>query len=544
MGNSPQERNSSAPRTAQTIVRDYWPVIFAGLLFFVIQWPVLLNWWKLWEEKEGYYSHGFLVPFIAGFMLWTNRSKLARAEVRPSWIGLLLLLIFLPVHAIGLTMGLRVLYGLAFFLCIYGALLMLLGRQITRIAFIPVLFLLTMIPIASWMLDSATAQFQLISATVATKFLQLTAGHDITQYGNTIYSPGLPGEHTLLVGSPCSGLRLLISLITFSWFFVYVIDGAWWKKVFLLCMSFPLSIFINSFRVTMIGYVGFWTGSSEAMLKFHDYSGYIGLVICFVILFGIAKLIKAGDICTGKSPSESDSIVASWPKPLGGGVRGVLTLILFAIAALISNTVTPLYELPKGHIDRENIPMSLGQWEGRGVTINKDVMTILGQGDLMSRIYTDSLDTGRQVQVFVDASLDVSAFHDPHLCLPGNGSPVTKDRIITVSFDKPRPITVRATVLEASGDYGTTLVIYWYMLDDKSYPTTGDMLNANRRNKMDDLRRIVLAPWNIRQLRSDILSRQFVWYRFSTDAYGDQSDEKFLVEFIRNFVAHTKGFAE
>ncbi|MHB9035551.1 MAG: exosortase/archaeosortase family protein [Armatimonadota bacterium] len=543
MGKAPDKSRSDIPQLVSSIISDYWPLLLTGVLFIALQWPVLKNWWGVWEEKEGYYSHGVLVPFIAAFMLWINRSKLARAGIEHSWFGLLLLLVFLPVHIIGLMMGLRVIYGVAFFLCLFGAALMLLGSKITRIAFIPIMFLSTMMPVASWILDSVTARFQLVSATVATKFLQLTSGHDVSQYGNTIYSPSLPGAQTLLVGSPCSGLRLLISLITFSWFFVYVIKGAWWKKAILLAMSFPLSIFINSLRITMIGYVGFWTGSSEAMHTFHDYSGYIGLVICFVILFGIAKLLKTGDLDTGEPVSSLGSMAKPWPKPVGGGVQGAIVIALFVFAAVVSNTAKPLYDLPKGHVDRDKIPLSFGSWTGSTLPIDRGTKILLDRGDLMSRMYVDPA-TDRQVQVFVDASLDIMAFHDPHLCLPGGGSPITEDRAITLSFTKPKPITVHATVLEASSDYGTSLLIYWYMLGGKSFPRTPDVADANRLNKKQDLVRLMTRPWDTKNLREDILSRQFVWYRFSCESYGDKGDLVFLKNFIRQFVANVENFGE
>lgn len=543
MGNPPQERRTGFQQSVKTAVAAYWPAMVAGLLFIVIQWPVLLNWWEVWSEKEGYYSHGFLVPFIAGFMLWINRNALARAEIRPSWLGLVLLLIFLPTHALGLLLGLRAVYGVAFFLCIFGAMLMLFGWRITKIASVPILFLITAIPIASWMLDNATAGFSLISATVATKFLQLTSGHDITQFGNSIYSPALPGQHTLLVGTPCSGLRLLISLLTFSWFFVYVTNGALWKKVVLMSMALPLSIFINSFRITMIGYVGFWTDSTDAMHTFHDYSGYIGLVICFAILFGVAKLMKAGEVRTGEPAVEQDAEMKPRQKPLGGKAQRTVVFVLFAAAAVFSSTVRPLYDLPKGHLNRAGVPMTIGQWTGQNLSIDDSTTTTLGQGDLMSRVYVDP-QSNRQIQVFMDASLDISAFHDPHRCLPGGGAPIASDKVITITFKKPRPFTIKATVLETTGDYGNTLVIYSYLLGHNSFAGTVDMQYANRWNKLSDTKRVITAPWDTNQLRKDILSRQFVWYRFSTEAYGDGNDQKYLIGFIRQFAAQVEGFGE
>lgn len=544
MGNAPHKSSSNIPQVVSKIVSGYWPLLLAGAIFITLQWPIIKNWWGIWNENESYYSHGVLVPFIAAFMLWTKRGQLARTDIRPSWLGLLLLLLFVPIYAIGLLMELRVVYGVAFFVCIFGIMLAMLGSRMTRIAFIPTAFLSTMMPVASWVLDAATARFQLVSATVATKFLQLTSGHDVSQYGNTIYSPSLPGAQTLLVGSPCSGLRLLISLITFSWFFIYVIKGAWWKKAILMGLSFPLSIFINSLRITMIGYVGFWTGSSAAMHTFHDYSGYIGLVICFVILFGVAKLLRTGDLYMGDPVvCDGGEMAKSRQRPVGAGICGILTIAILIGGAVFGNSVKPLYDLPKGHIDRNSIPKSFGGWTCTQLPIDDKTRETLSMGDLLSLMYVN-LDTGRQVQVFMDAAYDTSAFHDPHLCLPGGGSPVTKDQLTTITFDKPKPTTLKASRLVASGDYGNALLMYWYTLGNKYMPRTADVTKVNRANKMDDFRRIVSSPWTLSQLRRDVKLRQFVWYRFSTDSFDENTDEQFLKDFIKEFVANTKGFGK
>jgi EpsI family protein len=217
-------------------------------------------------------------------------------------------------------------------------------------------------------------------------------------------------------------------------------------------------------------------------------------------------------------------------------------LAIFAVTVMLANTVKPLYNLPKGQLDREKIPLSFDGWQGQNLSVDKTTRQLLNKGDLMSRVYTDT--DGRQVQVFMDASVDTMAFHDPHLCLPGGGSPITGDQAITIKFTEPRPITVKATLLQATGDYGTSLLIYWYMLGNKSYPKTGDVSVANRWNKKQDFVNLLAKPWSTEQLRKEIVSRQFVWYRFSTEAYGDGSDREFLEKFIRQYVANLGNFGQ
>ena len=55
-------------------------------------------------------------------------------------------------------------------------------------------------------------------------------------------------------------------------------------------MLLPLTVFVNGFRIALIGVVGNAYGS-QAGHDFHDYSGYITLLVCFFLLFKFARLL-------------------------------------------------------------------------------------------------------------------------------------------------------------------------------------------------------------------------------------------------------------
>ncbi len=56
----------------------------------------------------------------------------------------------------------------------------------------------------------------------------------------------------------------------------------------MILIMWPLALLINGLRIALIGVVGNQWGP-EAGHKFHDYSGYITLVLCFFVLFKIAR---------------------------------------------------------------------------------------------------------------------------------------------------------------------------------------------------------------------------------------------------------------
>src|SRR5918999_1869080 len=60
----------------------YKPVAIAAALAFVY-FAVLMKLSRDWWTDENY-SHGLLVPFIIGYILWLQRDKLAAEPARPS----------------------------------------------------------------------------------------------------------------------------------------------------------------------------------------------------------------------------------------------------------------------------------------------------------------------------------------------------------------------------------------------------------------------------------------------------------------------------
>ncbi len=95
----------------------------------------------------------------------------------------------------------------------------------------------------------------------------------------------------VMVGAPCSGFRLLISLFAFTVLYTYLLEGPWWGRTLLVVFTLPLSLLVNSIRITLIALVGEFMGS-EAMHSFHDYSGYIVLILAFLVLVSFGRLVK------------------------------------------------------------------------------------------------------------------------------------------------------------------------------------------------------------------------------------------------------------
>ncbi len=282
-----EDRSPAAPRPGILPLRfdaaTALPFVLAGALLLALGWPVLRFWVFEWTKPESYYEHGPLVPLIAALMLWHRRDALRAVPKAPALPALALLLPALALLIFALKIQAEFLESCGLLLTVVGGVWLALGGRFVRAAAVPLAFLWLMAPLPGPLLNDATQRIQMASTVLANQILHLlTFGTTLT--GNLIQME----DFTLFVDVPCSGFKLLLSLLTFGAAFAYLVDGGPVRRWLLFVFSLPLSLLVNSVRVALIGVVGECVGPAAAH-TFHDASGVITLVLGFTALFGLAK---------------------------------------------------------------------------------------------------------------------------------------------------------------------------------------------------------------------------------------------------------------
>lgn len=283
-------------------LRDFrWPtLVLIGACLALLIWlylPTFGWWYTMWNMEDSYYSHGFLVPLISGFIVWLKRKRIMVTPVRPVFYGVLVMIPVMVWSLIAFWANAPSIQGLAFPLILAAMSLALLGVAITRELAFPIGYLYFMAVLPTFLLTMASFRIQILSTMAATGILKVM-GFDAYREGAVITLPNIE----VLVGAPCSGFRLLISLFAFSVLFTYLKEGPWWGRASLILVTLPLSLVVNSIRITLIAMVGEFFGS-EAMHAFHDYSGYLVLVLAFVALWWMARLVRCQKFNSMLSPS-------------------------------------------------------------------------------------------------------------------------------------------------------------------------------------------------------------------------------------------------
>ena len=77
-----------------------WQVVVLSLLLFGLYLLTLTHLVSQWWNNSNF-SHGFIVPLFSGFVIWQERSRLARVNLQPAWLGLVLVGLGLGVLVVG-----------------------------------------------------------------------------------------------------------------------------------------------------------------------------------------------------------------------------------------------------------------------------------------------------------------------------------------------------------------------------------------------------------------------------------------------------------
>lgn len=257
-------------------------LVLIGAVYHSIVYDMVMDWYR-----DDNYSHGFLVPFIAGYLAYMRRDELLAAEVRPAnaglWIvvfGLIMLFLgWLATEYFTMRTSLVVIFA--------GVVLYLLGWKIFKVLLVPLAYLLLMVPIPYIIYDAAAFPLKLFVTKVSVLSLK-AMGIIIWQEGNILMFPNI----TLEVADACSGLRSIMSLLALGAAYAFVLHPKPRDQIILIVSTLPIAIFTNCLRVIATGVLAQYFGAAAAEGFFHEFAGlfvFFGAVVMFVALGTVLK---------------------------------------------------------------------------------------------------------------------------------------------------------------------------------------------------------------------------------------------------------------
>jgi len=242
----------------------------------------LVNQWAADEDM----GHGFFVPVIAGYIAYQKRDDLLSRELKPNYLGAVLMAYAAVQWYIGSLGAELFLQRTSFLLSLYGSVLLFGGWAAIRLMFLPLSLLLFMIPIPAIVYTSITFPLQLFASRVAETVLSLI-GIPVIREGNILEL----ASQKLSVVEACSGIRSLLSLSFLSIIYAYFFDPKWWMRLALLAATVPIAIIANSSRVTITGILS-EIDPELAKGFFHSIEGWVIFMTALVILVATHQLIN------------------------------------------------------------------------------------------------------------------------------------------------------------------------------------------------------------------------------------------------------------
>lgn len=240
-----------------------------------------------WYRDENY-SHGFLVPFIAGYFVYERWDYLKSCQISSSAAGLVVIVFALMQLIIGSI-------GLEYFtirsslvVLIAGMVLFFWGTELFRAVRLPVLYLLLMVPLPYIFYNALAFPLKQFVSWISVGCMKLI-GVTVVRDGNIIMFPGI----SLEVADACSGMRSLVSILVLSIAYAFFLQLSHLKRWIVILSSVLIAIATNALRVIITGILASYHGAAAAQGFFHEFAGMAVFALAMALL-GVVGLALRG----------------------------------------------------------------------------------------------------------------------------------------------------------------------------------------------------------------------------------------------------------
>lgn len=366
-------------------------LLVAGLLV-AAYYQTLVTLVAHWTAND-IYSYAFVVPALAGFVVWSKRAQLRAIPLRPSLgSGLALTIAGVLLLLGGRWSGTNAIEELSLVVTIAGLTLLTLGRAMLQALRFPILYLLAMVPIWEIFTSRLHPIFQRYSATLGVEALQLV-GVPVFRQGNFIELPNI----TLEVAEACSGINYLIAVLCVGVPVAYLYVGGWPKRLALVGAAVAIAILSNAVRVASVSLMA-WHELRGANGDIHGpfalFRALLVSAVGYVALFALVS--RFADRTPGGSPRPLEPPAAAHQQ------RGLALAMVLAAGVLtstmIAHSLHRIDAVPPTAAFRA-LPQNIGPWQARAAASFPNELDAIPFDDRVSQIYRDP--DGTEVNVSV-----------------------------------------------------------------------------------------------------------------------------------------------
>lgn len=417
-----------------------------------------------WANQEEY-SHGYMIPIVALFLLWQKFPLLENTPKTGHWLAIPLMLAALAGWALGELSALFIITHYSFLLALFALAIAVLGWKGVLIAWAAFAYLVFMIPFPDFIYEGLSAKLQLISSVIGVWVVRLF-GISVHLEGNVIDL----GSYQLQVAEACSGLRYLFPLMSFGFLIAYVYRGPLWHKWVIFISTIPITVLMNSFRIGVIGITVEHWGIEMAEGFLHDFEGWIVFMACLAVLFfeiWLLQLVSKRKVAVMElidleTPTKDEVVNAAKSLRIPHPALIASTLILL-LAVPATNAFKQRSEIVPERISFSKFPLIHEGWIGREGRFEKNILESLKVTDYISADYRKGA-AGMPVNFYVayyESQRKGASIHSPRACLPGGGWKISQLEEVNMGhLPGLDELTLNRAVIEQKG--AKQLVYYWF----------------------------------------------------------------------------------
>ncbi|MFN2359072.1 MAG: exosortase/archaeosortase family protein [Desulfotignum sp.] len=260
------------------------------LAFFFLYHKAIAELITDWSVNPNF-SHGFLIPAVALYMVWYKKNELARVPVESAKTGILVIIFGMLVHFIGNVGSELFLMRFSMIITLAGIIIYYAGYKMFWKLIVPVAYLIMMIPIPAILWNKIAFPLQLFSAQISAAAISMLS-IPVFREGNILHL----ANTSLEVVDACSGIRSLTSLLALTGIFAFLAPVSIVKKWVLFFSAIPIAVAVNVIRLTITGAMAAWIGPETAHGFLHDMSGLIifgaALILVYIVFIIEMKIEK------------------------------------------------------------------------------------------------------------------------------------------------------------------------------------------------------------------------------------------------------------
>lgn len=434
----------------------------AVVLLIIAFWGGLTELVIRWDKQEEY-GHGYFIPAITLWFLWKRKEALIASWGSSSASGLLLVLMGIAMLIVGEISAIYILIQYGFLIALIGLVLVSGGFSLAKVSFAPILFLIFAIPLPYFVDAQLSWKLQLLSSQIGVGILRFF-GAPVFLEGNVIDL----GLYKLQVVDACSGLRYLYPLLSIGALISYMYLGKLWQKIVIFLSTIPITIFMNSLRISVVGLLVNEWGNEMADGFLHYFEGWIIFMACLLMLLAEIKLFEHFGAKRSISYAIDVPVVrvsSTFSASSQPSKSQILALLMLVMASFFVYSFNERAEQYPSRLPLSSFPLTLDAWSARESALSEQVETALGLDDYVLADYSQPDDVGRDgsvnfyVAYYKSQRKGVSP-HSPQVCMPGGGWVITSLQGREVKVAGMSPFVVNRAVIER--EHRKQVVYYWF----------------------------------------------------------------------------------